>query len=93
MSTNIREALISTYGPIMDCKTLCKVLWYPSAAALLAAKARGRLPFKLAELKGRRGYFALTEEIAEYLQDSFAESGGAEGVNLASSRFPTHAPA
>lgn len=70
--------MLATYGPMMDSKDMCKVLRYPSVAALLAAKARGRVTFKLAELEGRRGYFGLTEHIAAYLESAFSEqSGGA----------------
>ena len=72
MSVNLREMLLATYGPIMDSKDMCKVLRYPSVAALLAAKARGRVTFKLAELEGRRGYFGLTEQIAAYMESAFS---------------------
>ncbi len=67
MQTNIQETLWSTYGPLMDAKAICKVLYYPSVAALQAAKARGQLPFRPVEIKGRRGLFAMTDEVAELL--------------------------
>lgn len=72
--------MLATYGPVMDSKSMCKVLCYPSVAALLAAKSRGRVPFRLAELKGRRGYFGLTEQIAAYLESSFNEELADEGA-------------
>jgi hypothetical protein len=71
MSANLREMMLATYGPLMDAKDMCKVLRYPSVAALLAAKGRGRVTFKLAELEGRRGYFGLTEQIAAYMESAF----------------------
>jgi hypothetical protein len=67
MQTNIHKSLWSTYGPLMDAKALCKVLYYPSVAALQVAKARGQLPFRPVEIKGRRGLFAMTDEVAELL--------------------------
>lgn len=70
MKTDFKEMLTATYGPFMDAKALCKVLCFPSVAALQAAKARGRLPFRPVPLEGRRGLFALTEEIAEIVQRS-----------------------
>lgn len=68
MADRFRKTLLATYGPLMDAKAICRVLCYPSVAALLAARARGRIAFPLLELKGRRGFFASTEDIAAYLQ-------------------------
>lgn len=51
----------------MDAKAICKLLHYPSLDALQAAKIRGKLPFKLLILEGRRGIFAATDEIAAIL--------------------------
>lgn len=81
MPTNFRETLLAAYGPIMDAKAMCKVLCYPSAAALLAAKARGRIAFPILELKGRRGYFAATEDIAAYLQEAYDEAAALATAN------------
>jgi hypothetical protein len=67
MQTNIHKSLWNAYGPLMDAKAICKVLYYPSVAALQAAKARGQLPFRPVEIKGRRGLFAMTDEVAELL--------------------------
>ncbi|WP_341686534.1 hypothetical protein [Limnohabitans sp.] len=76
MQTNIHKSLWSIYGPLMDAKAICKVLYYPSVAALQAAKARGQLPFLPVEIKGRRGLFAMTDEVAEFLtQAAQARSG------------------
>ena len=79
MIKNFRETLLAAYGPLMDAKAMCKVLCYPSVAALLAAKARGRIAFPILELKGRRGYFAATEDIAAYLQEAYDEATAAVG--------------
>lgn len=71
---SMRESLIATYGPILDSKALCKILCFPSVAALNAAKTRGRLPFRVVELEGRRGVFARTLDIANYLDATFGEA-------------------
>lgn len=68
MQTNFLETLQITYGPLMDAKSICRVLHYPSVAALYAAKARGKLRFRTVELDGRRGLFAATAEVATYLE-------------------------
>ena len=78
MQTNIQETLWSTYGPLMDAKAICKVLYYPSVAALQAAKARGQLPFRPVEIKGRRGLFAMTDEVAELLTQAAHARPGRE---------------
>lgn len=71
---SLRDSLVSTYGHILDSKALCKILCFPSVAALNAARARGRLPFRVVELEGRRGVFARTLDIANYLDASFGEA-------------------
>ncbi len=68
--TNIHKTLWNAYGPLMDTNAICKVLYYPSGAALQAAKARGQLPFCPVEVKGRRGLFALTDDVAELLVEA-----------------------
>lgn len=67
---SFQEALFREYGPVMDAKAICKVLYYPTVGALQAAKARGQLPFDPLPLKGRRGIFAVTAEIAQALDQA-----------------------
>jgi len=64
---SFEDLLHEKYGPVMDAKALCSVLYYPSPSALAAAKNRGRLPFTALEIEGRPGYFAVTSEIAALL--------------------------
>lgn len=81
MQTNFLDTLQATYGPLMDAKSICRVLHYPSVAALYAARTRGKLRFKTVELDGRRGLFAATAEVATYLESQLnpSESSPAEG--------------
>lgn len=65
MQVSTRDALTAEYGPVMDSKDLCRVLRYPSVAALKASLARGKLPCRVFSFPGRRGLFARTEEVAE----------------------------
>jgi hypothetical protein len=74
MQINFLETLQTTYGPMMDAKSICRVLHYPSVAALYAAKARGKLRFRTVELDGRRGLFAATAEVAAYLESQLNPS-------------------
>jgi hypothetical protein len=77
MQTNIREMLLVAYGPLMDAKAICKVLYYPSVAALQVAKSRKLLPFNPVEIKGRRGLFAMTDDVAELLIEAAASRSNA----------------
>jgi len=88
MQTNFLETLQSAYGPLMDAKSICRVLHYPSVAALYAARARGKLRFRTVELDGRRGLFAATAEVATYLESqlnpsdsSIAAGSGQQAAN------------
>lgn len=64
---DVRSSLWDSYGPVMDAKALCKVLHYPSNDALQEARRRGKLPFKVLAVEGRRGIYAGTDEIADLL--------------------------
>jgi len=55
----------------MSSEEICKVLKYPSAAALLAAMRRGKLPFAAVRLPGRPGIFAVTDEVFAVLAEGF----------------------
>lgn len=68
MHTDFLQTLQSTYGPVMDARSICKVLHYPTVSALQAAKTRGKLPFRTVEFEGRKGLFAATAEVARYLE-------------------------
>lgn len=71
--SDLHAHLWADYGPIMDAKDLCKVLRYPTVAALNTARMRGLLPFSPITLGHRRGFFALTKEIAELLERADVE--------------------
>ena len=65
---DIRETLFAQTGPVMGPELLCKLLHYPSQAALQAARARGKLPFRPVRLEGRRGVYAWTEDVIGILE-------------------------
>ena len=78
MATSCREYLLAEYGAVMDSRGLCKVFYYPSAAALQAAKTRGRLPFRAFEIEGRRGLFAMTDEVIQVLDRAASTADSAQ---------------
>jgi hypothetical protein len=67
------ERLRRVYGEIVGLDALVHMLNYPSASALRRAHARGTLPIALHRIPGRRGLFALTGEVAAWLDRLSAE--------------------
>lgn len=57
----------SSMGPLLGGRALLKALAYDSAEALRQAKRRGKVPVKLIELEGRRGSFAYTMDVIDWL--------------------------
>lgn len=63
----LRESLTSSYGPLVGGAALTRALGYPSQSAFRQALAHQRLPVAVFEIQGRRGRFALTADIADWL--------------------------
>ncbi|WP_423016383.1 hypothetical protein [Undibacterium sp. Di27W] len=66
--TNFSD-LLTQSGPLTGGKDLVKALGYRSAAAFRQAIQRGTLPIHVFEIPGRRGRFALTSDIMNWLSD------------------------
>ena len=76
--------MLLAYGPLIGGAALVKVLAFPSPEAFRQAVARGTVPVKLFELKGRRGRFAFTRDIAAWLADtSTSVAGVSQGAHAA----------
>lgn len=73
----IREDLEQKHGPLMSGATLLAALGYPSPAALRQARRRGNVPVPMFNLPGRRGYFCLTREVADWLAKARASASSA----------------
>lgn len=67
LAQDIERELTERHGLVLDTRALCRVLGYPSAAALRQAWHRGTLQIPLFEIPRRRGRFALTREVARWL--------------------------
>jgi len=52
---------------IVPAAQIWRELGFPSAGAARKARAKGRFPVELFRLKGRRGYFAKAQAIAQWL--------------------------
>jgi len=66
----LQDRLWADFGPLMDGKSLCKILHFKSVNALNVAHSQGRLPFPVFNLDGRRGLFARTLEVAHWLEEA-----------------------
>jgi hypothetical protein len=63
---NARE-LLAQYGPLIGGLELAKVLNFKNMAAFRQALRRGRLPIRVFDLPGRKGKFALTQDLINWL--------------------------
>jgi len=68
--TCLEDRLWADFGPLMDGKSLCRTLHFKSINALNVAHSQGRLPFPVFNLEGRRGLFARTLEVAQWLESA-----------------------
>jgi hypothetical protein len=63
---HVRE-LVERYGALMPLKDVAEVLRYPSVHAARQARRRGQFPVQLIRIPNRRGWWASTRSVAEYL--------------------------
>lgn len=63
----LRDELVSTYGPVVSGSTLVRLLGFPSASAFRQARVRNKVGVSVFALPGRRGSFALTSDIAAWI--------------------------
>ena len=67
LTEELRDSLTRLYGPLLPSRELWKIFGYSSPAAYRQARARKSLPVGEFEIEGRRGYFALTYDVAQWL--------------------------
>lgn len=61
------EHLTKIYGPLLASRDLWKILGFASPAAYRQSRTRGQLPITEFKIEGRRGKFALTLDVANWL--------------------------
>jgi len=66
---DLRDSLDRKYGPLINGKQLTSLLKFSSMAAFRQALRRGVLPVRVFDLPGRKGKFALTGDVAQWLID------------------------
>ena len=67
LATTIEAELVSRYGPMLEPTALRMVLGYSSADAFRLAVKRNVAPVPVFRIPNRRGYFALSKEVAQWL--------------------------
>lgn len=65
--THIYQDLLERYGPLLTGEVLRTSLGYPSQAALRQSLSRNTTPVNTFRIPGRRGRFALTLDVAQWL--------------------------
>ncbi|WP_449301645.1 hypothetical protein [Pseudoxanthomonas mexicana] len=65
--THIYQDLLERYGPLLTGEVLRVSLGYPSQAALRQSLSRNTTPVRTFRIPGRRGRFALTLDVAQWL--------------------------
>lgn len=71
---SIEEKLFARYGALMGGMDLYAALGFKSYAAFYRAKELGEQGVKVFQLPGRRGWFALTEDVASWLKQQASKS-------------------
>jgi hypothetical protein len=61
------KELLARHGPLIGGLELAKILSFKNMAAFRQALRRGTIPVRVFELPGRRGKFALTQDLVAWL--------------------------
>lgn len=63
-----RRELLEMYGPMVSGRAVVAVLGFKSYSAFYKARHEEKLPVKVFDLEGRRGPFARTADVADWLE-------------------------
>lgn len=63
----VERTLMDRHGPLVGGLDLSRALGYPTAAAFRQALIRNSVPVRVFSIPNRRGRFALTRDVAEWL--------------------------
>lgn len=73
-ANNLFDQLLTRYGPTLGGRDLYAALGFKSYAAFHRSKQLGELGINVFTLPGRRGWFALTGDVAEWLKTQAAKT-------------------
>ncbi len=69
LTQELQESLTRLYGPLLASRDLWRFLGYATPAAYRQARLRQGIPITEFEIEGRRGRFALTQDVARWLAE------------------------
>ena len=69
LALKLEQQLLEKYGPLLGGPSLYRVLGFKSAAALRQAVQRDQIRLQLFAIANRRGKFALTLHVAQWLAE------------------------
>jgi len=67
LTSYLRSELLALYGPLIGGEELMRAAGFRTANAFKLAARRGRVGFDVFQITGRRGQFARTSDVAEWL--------------------------
>lgn len=67
LKTQLRESMMQQHGPLMGGESLAAALGHRSMASLRQARHRKQISIHLFPVPHRRGWFALTLDVADWL--------------------------
>ena len=70
----LRALMVAEYGPLLTGNDLVNALGYPTPSAFWQARRCDRLQVRTFRIPGRRGTFALTVDVADWLTSVADES-------------------
>lgn len=69
MGEELAEKLLKIHGPFISGEDLWRSMGFSTAAAFRQAKAQGRLTIPVFALPNRRGTYAFTQHVADWLKN------------------------
>ena len=90
MTDKRRQELIcdleARYGPMVGGRDLYMALGFRRYAAFYRCLQKGEIGMNVFTLTGRRGWFALTRDVAQWLSEK-AETAGKPSISVKDARF------
>lgn len=70
--SEMEATMLWLYGPLLGNESLREALGYPTLGAMSQSIAQGRFPVPVFNLESRRGKFAFTRDVAQWLESQRA---------------------
>lgn len=82
------SSLDQAHGPLLKGEGLANALGYKNLASLRQAKKRNQVGVALFELPNRKGLYALTAEVADWLAMCRLQAGGNSEISKQETAMP-----